>query len=170
MYAHMFGVWYCKYVCRRCVPRQSMRLHGLIWSLPAISSWARSNLALNCSLQACSVITAENILDCLAILSLKEWQSTLSLLALISVLIHRFYKHSLVFGFIIIDYSMNLRELLKKYGNNVGLHMKAVRSYAHQLLMALRLLKKCGLVHADIKPDNILVSLIYIPRSWHDLS
>ncbi|EYB89049.1 hypothetical protein Y032_0237g3249 [Ancylostoma ceylanicum] len=51
---------------------------------------------------------------------------------------------------------MNLRELLKKYGNNVGLHMKAVRSYAHQLLMALRLLKKCGLVHADIKPDNIL--------------
>ncbi|EPB73649.1 hypothetical protein ANCCEY_07262 [Ancylostoma ceylanicum] len=52
--------------------------------------------------------------------------------------------------------SMNLRELLKKYGNNVGLHMKAVRSYAHQLLMALRLLKKCGLVHADIKPDNIL--------------
>ncbi|GMR53618.1 hypothetical protein PMAYCL1PPCAC_23813 [Pristionchus mayeri] len=53
--------------------------------------------------------------------------------------------------------SMNLRELLKKYGNKVGLHMKAVRKYARQLLLALRLLKKCNIVHADIKPDNILV-------------
>ena len=55
---------------------------------------------------------------------------------------------------------MNLRELLKKYGNNVGLHMKAVRSYAQQLLLALKLLKRCNILHADIKPDNILVSTI----------
>lgn len=55
--------------------------------------------------------------------------------------------------------SMNLRELLKKYGNNVGLHMKAVRSYAQQLLLALKLMKKCNILHADIKPDNILVSV-----------
>lgn len=53
---------------------------------------------------------------------------------------------------------MNLRELLKKYGQGVGLHMKAVRSYAHQLLLALRLLKKCSILHCDIKPDNILVN------------
>lgn len=53
---------------------------------------------------------------------------------------------------------MNLRELLKKYGKGVGLHLKAVRSYSQQLLNALRLMRKCGLLHADIKPDNILVN------------
>lgn len=54
--------------------------------------------------------------------------------------------------------SMNLREVLKKYGKNVGLHIKAVRSYTQQLLLALKLLKKTGVLHADIKPDNILVN------------
>lgn len=53
---------------------------------------------------------------------------------------------------------MNLREVLKKYGKNVGLHIKAVRSYTQQLLLALKLLKKSGILHADIKPDNILVN------------
>ncbi|KAM3722398.1 Serine/threonine-protein kinase [Dirofilaria immitis] len=72
-------------------------------------------------------------------------------------LYRHFYHHQhlcLVFE----SLSMNLRELLKKYGNSVGLHMKAVRSYTQQLLMALRLLKKCNILHADIKPDNILVN------------
>jgi len=55
--------------------------------------------------------------------------------------------------------SMNLREILKKYGKDVGLHVKAVRSYAQQLFLAMKLLKKANILHADIKPDNILVSL-----------
>lgn len=54
--------------------------------------------------------------------------------------------------------AMNLREVLKKYGKNVGLHIKAVRSYTQQLFLALKLLKKTGILHADIKPDNILVN------------
>ena len=52
---------------------------------------------------------------------------------------------------------MNLREVLRKYGQNVGLHYKAVRSYSQQLFLALKLMKKTGIIHADIKPDNILV-------------
>ena len=64
-------------------------------------------------------------------------------------------------------FSMNLRELLKKYGNKVGLHLKAVRKYTRQLLLALRLLKKCNIVHADIKPDNILVRNVDLLSQRH---
>ena len=53
---------------------------------------------------------------------------------------------------------MNLREILKKYGKDVGLHIKAVRSYSQQIFLALKVLKKCNIIHADIKPDNILVN------------
>lgn len=30
--------------------------------------------------------------------------------------------------------------------------------YAQQLLLSLKLMKRCHIVHADIKPDNILVN------------
>ncbi|XP_025830465.1 serine/threonine-protein kinase PRP4 homolog isoform X2 [Agrilus planipennis] len=69
---------------------------------------------------------------------------------------HFFHKQHLCLVFE--PLSMNLREVLKKYGKNVGLHIKAVRSYTQQLLLALKLLKKTGVLHADIKPDNILVN------------
>jgi len=54
--------------------------------------------------------------------------------------------------------SINLREVLKKFGRDVGISIKAVRSYAHQILLALTLMQKCNILHADIKPDNILVN------------
>ncbi len=36
----------------------------------------------------------------------------------------------------------------------VGLSIQAVRTYAQQLLLALRLLSKVKLIHADIKPGK----------------
>lgn len=55
--------------------------------------------------------------------------------------------------------SLNLREVLKKFGNNVGINLNATRAYAHQIFIALAHMRKCGIVHADLKPDNILVSI-----------
>lgn len=53
---------------------------------------------------------------------------------------------------------MNLRELVAKFGRNVGLNINAVGHYTAQLLDALRHLKNNQILHADIKPDNILVN------------
>ena len=54
--------------------------------------------------------------------------------------------------------SINLREVLKKFGRDVGINMKAVRSYAQQMFLGLSLLRKCNILHADLKPDNILIN------------
>ncbi|KAF9889963.1 U4/U6 small nuclear ribonucleoprotein prp4 [Aspergillus nanangensis] len=54
--------------------------------------------------------------------------------------------------------SMNLREVLKKFGRDVGLNLRAIRAYAQQIFLGLSLLKKCNILHADLKPDNLLVN------------
>lgn len=56
---------------------------------------------------------------------------------------------------------MNLREVLKRFGRNIGLKLTAVRAYAKQLFIALKHLRNCGVLHCDIKPDNMLVGFWY---------
>jgi serine/threonine-protein kinase PRP4 len=53
---------------------------------------------------------------------------------------------------------MNLREVVRRFGKDVGINLRAVRAYAHQIFLALQLLRKLSIMHADIKPDNILVN------------
>merc|ERR1719209_526705 len=48
--------------------------------------------------------------------------------------LHRNFFHKQHLCMVFEPLSMNLREVLKKYGKNVGLHIKAVRSYAQQML------------------------------------
>lgn len=66
---------------------------------------------------------------------------------------------SYLFGLYMLRYdSINLREVLKKFGRDVGINLKAVRAYAQQMFLGLGLLRKCNVLHADIKPDNVLVN------------
>ena len=57
--------------------------------------------------------------------------------------------------------SLNLREVLRKFGNNVGINLMATRAYAYQIFVALAHMRKCSIIHADLKPDNILVSMTH---------
>ena len=53
--------------------------------------------------------------------------------------------------------ALNLRDTLRKFGAGTGLSLMAVQSFGRQLFLALLHIKKLGIVHADIKPDNILM-------------
>jgi serine/threonine-protein kinase PRP4 len=56
---------------------------------------------------------------------------------------------------------MNLREVIRRYGDGIGLSIAGVREYGKQLLRALLILKRLKILHCDcksyiVKPDNIL--------------
>uniref|UniRef100_A0A3B0N6A3 non-specific serine/threonine protein kinase n=1 Tax=Theileria annulata TaxID=5874 RepID=A0A3B0N6A3_THEAN len=52
----------------------------------------------------------------------------------------------------------NLRSHLKMNGKGYGLNISYIHSYTRQLFIALRHMKKNKIMHADLKPDNILVN------------
>lgn len=49
---------------------------------------------------------------------------------------------------------MNLREILNKFGKNIGLSLMGVKLYAQQIFVALYYMKKKHIIHADC---NILI-------------
>jgi serine/threonine protein kinase len=53
---------------------------------------------------------------------------------------------------------MNLRELTRKVGVGRGIRIDAVGQLALQMLVAIKHLRNTGILHADIKPDNILIN------------
>ena len=53
---------------------------------------------------------------------------------------------------------MDLRETLKKFGRDIGINPEAIQIYARQMFLALLHMKNMEVLHADLKPDNILVS------------
>ena len=55
----------------------------------------------------------------------------------------------------------NLRQALKQHGHRRGVQIGAIRAYSRQLFHALRYMEKLGIVHADLKPDNVVVNAKY---------
>ena len=47
--------------------------------------------------------------------------------------------------------ALNLRQVLKKFGGGGGINVAGVRRFSWQLFTALRHLRACGIVHADLK-------------------
>lgn len=70
----------------------------------------------------------------------------------------RYFEHKGHLCMVFENLSMNLREVLKKFGRDVGLNLRAIRAYAQQIFLGLSLLRKCNILHADLKPDNLLVN------------
>ncbi len=72
--------------------------------------------------------------------------------------LERYFEHKGHLCMIFEHLSINLREVLKKFGRDVGINLRAVRIYAQQMFLGLSLMRKCNILHADLKPDNILVN------------
>ena len=109
--------------------------------------------------KANSVMTraANKELDILRLLAERDQHNKRHCIKLIDSFTHR--NH---FCIALEPLECSLREVLKKFGKNaarvVGLSATATRSYTKQLAIGLKFLSDCGIVHMDLKPDNVLVT------------
>jgi len=63
----------------------------------------------------------------------------------------------------------NLRQALRQHGHKRGIQIDAVRTYARHIFTALRHFARCGVIHADLKPDNMVVNERYTTLKMCDL-
>ncbi|PNY23161.1 Serine/threonine-protein kinase prp4 [Tolypocladium capitatum] len=73
----------------------------------------------------------------------------------------RFHTHFLHRGFLCMVFEgldMNLREVLRKFGKDVGINLTATRRFAEQIFIGLQHMRENHIIHADLKPDNILIN------------
>ncbi|PYI13792.1 kinase-like protein [Aspergillus violaceofuscus CBS 115571] len=73
----------------------------------------------------------------------------------------RYFEHKGHLCMVFENLGMNLRELVNKKGRDTGLNLTAIRVYAQQIFLGLSLFRKCNILHADLKPDNLLVNENY---------
>ncbi|PYH41384.1 putative serine/threonine protein kinase (Prp4) [Aspergillus saccharolyticus JOP 1030-1] len=73
----------------------------------------------------------------------------------------RHFEHKGHLCMVFENLGMNLRELVNKKGRDTGLNLAAIRLYAQQIFLGLSLFRKCNILHADLKPDNLLVNEHY---------
>jgi len=53
----------------------------------------------------------------------------------------------------------DMRFALQKYGQGAGLPLVTLAQYVKQIFLGLRALRKLKVIHADLKPDNLLMTL-----------
>jgi len=53
----------------------------------------------------------------------------------------------------------DMRFALQKYGQGGGLPLPTLAQYVRQIFLGLRTLRKLKVVHADLKPDNVLMTM-----------
>lgn len=69
------------------------------------------------------------------------------------------FEHNGHLGVVLEPMKCNMLTALERHGGGVGLPLlPTLRDFGKHLFLALRVLRQAGLIHADVKPENLLVA------------
>jgi len=68
----------------------------------------------------------------------------------------RHFDHKRHLCLVFENLAMSVRDVLRKFGQS-GVTLEAVKAFAYQIFIGLDYLRKQNIIHADFKPDNLLV-------------